>query len=78
VYESLLLILTQIYKKKKIPVFKRYLSKRLINTSFALLEMTIYINFEILGVPIDFGSGHDLRVMRSSPTSGSTLGMEPA
>jgi len=27
---------------------------------------------------LDFGSGHDLRVVRSSPMSGSTLGMEPA
>ena len=25
-----------------------------------------------------FGSGHDLRVMRSSPTSGLVLGVEPA
>jgi len=27
---------------------------------------------------LDFGSGHDLRVVRSSTTSGSMLGMEPA
>ena len=27
---------------------------------------------------LDFGSGHDLRVVRSSPASGSALGMEPA
>jgi len=27
---------------------------------------------------LDFGSGHDLRVVRSSPTSGPMLGMEPA
>ena len=27
---------------------------------------------------VDFGSGHDPRVMRSSPVSGSTLKMEPA
>ena len=26
---------------------------------------------------VDFGSGHDPRVMRSSPVSGSTLKMEP-
>lgn len=26
----------------------------------------------------DFGSGHNLRVVRSSPASGSTLSMEPA
>ena len=28
--------------------------------------------------PLDFGSGHDLRVVRLSPTLGSVLGMEPA
>ena len=28
--------------------------------------------------PLDFGSGHDPRVMGLSPTSGSTLSMEPA
>ena len=27
---------------------------------------------------LDFGSGHDLRVMRSSPKSGSTFSMESA
>ena len=27
---------------------------------------------------LDFGSGHDIRIMRSSPTSGSALGMESA
>ena len=27
---------------------------------------------------LDFGSGHDLRVMRFSPALGSALGMEPA
>ena len=27
---------------------------------------------------LDFGSGHDLRVMRSNPMSGCTLGMESA
>ena len=27
---------------------------------------------------LDFGSGHDLRVVRSSPMSGSVLGAEPA
>ena len=27
---------------------------------------------------VDFGSGHDLRVMRLSPTSGFTVSMEPA
>jgi len=27
---------------------------------------------------LDFGLGHDLRVMRSSPLSGSLLGVEPA
>ena len=27
---------------------------------------------------VDFGSGHDLRVRRSSPMSGSTLGVDPA
>ena len=27
---------------------------------------------------LDFGSGHDLRVMGSSLASGSTLSMEPA
>ena len=27
---------------------------------------------------LDFCSGHDLRVMRSSPTSGSTMSVEPA
>ena len=27
---------------------------------------------------LDFGSGHDLRVVRSSPMLGSTLNMEPA
>ena len=27
---------------------------------------------------LDFGSGHDLRVVRSNPTSGSALGMESA
>ena len=27
---------------------------------------------------LDFGSGHDLRVVRSSPASGSMLGIEPA
>ena len=27
---------------------------------------------------LDFGSGHDLRVMRLSPGSGFTLGMESA
>ena len=26
---------------------------------------------------LDFGSGHDLRVVRSSPTLGYALGMEP-
>ena len=29
-------------------------------------------------VTLDLGSGHDLRVMRSSPTLGSVLNMEPA
>ena len=27
---------------------------------------------------LDFGSGHDLRVVRFTPMSGSELGMEPA
>ena len=27
---------------------------------------------------LDFGSGHDLRVVRSSPQLGSTLNVEPA
>ena len=27
---------------------------------------------------LDFGSGHDLRVVRSSPASGSKLGVDPA
>ena len=27
---------------------------------------------------LDFGSGHDLRVVRLSPTSGSALGVKPA
>ena len=27
---------------------------------------------------LDFSSGHDLMVVRSSPTSGSTLGIKPA
>ena len=27
---------------------------------------------------LDFGSGHDLRVMRSSPASGSMLSVEPS
>ena len=27
---------------------------------------------------LDFGSGHDLRVVRLSPASGSVLGVEPA
>lgn len=27
---------------------------------------------------VDFGSGHDLGIMRSSPTSGSALSVEPA
>ena len=27
---------------------------------------------------LDFGSGHDLRVMRLSPTPGSVLGVESA
>ena len=27
---------------------------------------------------LNFGSGHDLRVVRSSPMSGSALGVEPA
>ena len=27
---------------------------------------------------LDFGSGHDLRVVRLSPVLGSALGMEPA
>ena len=27
---------------------------------------------------LDFGSGHDLRVLGSSPVSGSLLGVEPA
>ena len=31
-----------------------------------------------LSVRLDFSSGHDLRVMRWSPASGSELGMEPA
>ena len=29
-------------------------------------------------VTLDLGSGHDLRVVRSSPVSGSTLSMESA
>ena len=29
-------------------------------------------------VTLGFGSGHDLRVVRSSPASGSMLSMEPA
>ena len=31
-----------------------------------------------LSVPLDFSSGHDLRVVGLSPMSGSMLGMEPA
>ena len=27
---------------------------------------------------LDIASGHDLRVMKSSPVSGSALGMDPA
>ena len=33
----------------------------------------------LVGYPtLDFGSGHDLIVVRSSPTLGSTLGVKPA
>ena len=31
-----------------------------------------------LSLTLDFGSGHDLRVLRSSPTSGSALSLESA
>ena len=31
-----------------------------------------------LGATLDFGLGHDLMVMDSSPTTGSLLGLEPA
>ena len=30
------------------------------------------------GLTLDFGSGHDPRVVESSPASGSTLSVEPA
>ena len=32
----------------------------------------------VKNLTLDFSSGHDLRVVRWSPMSGSALGMEPA
>ena len=36
-----------------------------------------WVAHSVKGLTLDFGSDHDLRVVRLSPTSDSVLGMEP-
>jgi len=41
-------------------------------------KMDAWVALSVKRATLDFSSGHDLRVLRSSPKSGSVLGMEPA
>ena len=49
------------------------------NVSLKNLEVLGHLGDYLVKHPIlDFSSGHDFKVMRSSPTSGSALSMESA
>ena len=48
------------------------------NASLNVRYRGTWVDQSVKHPTLDFSLGHDLRVMRSSPTSGSTLGMEPA
>ena len=51
----------------------------MINSTFKNKKMRgAWVAQSVEHLTLDFGSGHDLRVVRSSPLSGSMLGVESA
>ena len=73
---------------KNISLYRNYIPIQRLNPNISLLELYYFnsntlprgawVAWSVKRLTLDLGSGHDVTVMGSSPTSGSALSMEPS